>query len=107
MVCKAQQNNLITGLCSDIIPRGVAILQYADDTIVCMENDVNMARNIKLLLYVFEQMADLKINFEKSEMPAIGGDNRTCLPFVEVFNYQIQMFPLKYLGVHIPVADCM
>jgi hypothetical protein len=107
MVCKAQQNNLITGLCSDIIPRGVAILQYADDTIVCMENDVNMARNIKLLLYVFEQMADLKINFEKSEMPAIGGDNRTCLPFVEVFNYQIQMFPLKYLGVHISVADCM
>jgi hypothetical protein len=26
MVCKAQQNNLVTGLCSDIISRGVAIM---------------------------------------------------------------------------------
>jgi hypothetical protein len=79
MVCKAQQNNLVTGLCSDIIPGGggVAILQYADDTILCMENDLNMARNMKLLLYVFEQMVVLKINFDKSGVLAIGGDNRT------------------------------
>jgi hypothetical protein len=55
----------------------VAILQYADDTILCMENDLNMARNMKLLLYVFEQMVVLKINFDKSGVLAIGGDNRT------------------------------
>jgi hypothetical protein len=59
---------------------------------------------MKLLLYVFEQMAGLKINFEKSEVLAIGGDNRTCLPFAEVFNCQIQMFPLKYLGVPISAS---
>ena len=34
MVYKAQRNGLITGLISHIIPNGVAILQYADDTIV-------------------------------------------------------------------------
>jgi hypothetical protein len=71
---------------------------------VCLENDLNIARNMKLLLYVFEQMAGLKINFDKSEVLAIGGDNRTCLPFAEIFSYQIQTFPLKYLGVPISAS---
>jgi hypothetical protein len=31
MVQIAQENNLVKGLISDIIPRGVAILQYVDD----------------------------------------------------------------------------
>jgi hypothetical protein len=33
MVIRAQQNNLMTGLIKYLIPRGVAILQYADDTL--------------------------------------------------------------------------
>jgi hypothetical protein len=33
LIHKAQENNLITGLISHIIPKGEAILQYADDTI--------------------------------------------------------------------------
>jgi hypothetical protein len=33
LIHKAQENNLIIGLISHIIPKGVAILQYADDTI--------------------------------------------------------------------------
>jgi hypothetical protein len=28
-----QQNNLVTGLVSNLIPNGIAILQYVDDTI--------------------------------------------------------------------------
>lgn len=34
MVLKAQENGLITGLASDFIPNGIAILQYADDTVL-------------------------------------------------------------------------
>jgi len=47
MVSKAQQNGLITGLVEHIIPHGVAILQYADDTIVCLKNDMEGAVNMK------------------------------------------------------------
>lgn len=39
MVIKAQGNGLITGLVEHIIPNRVAILQYADDTIICLEHD--------------------------------------------------------------------
>jgi hypothetical protein len=53
-------------LVEHIIPRGVAILQYADDTILCMKHELEGARNMKLLLYLFEMIAGLKINFSKS-----------------------------------------
>jgi hypothetical protein len=45
-----------------LIPKGVAILQYADDTILCLQNDLVKARNVKLILYLYEQMSGLKIN---------------------------------------------
>lgn len=34
MILKAQSNGLFFGLISHIIPKGVAVLQYADDTII-------------------------------------------------------------------------
>jgi hypothetical protein len=51
MVRAAQQNSLVTGLADNLIPNGVALLQYADDTVLCLENNVEKARNVKLLLY--------------------------------------------------------
>lgn len=68
MVFKAQSNNLICGLIDHIIDKGVAILQYADDTIMCLKHDFGKARNLKMLLYMYELMAGLKINFNKSEI---------------------------------------
>jgi hypothetical protein len=60
IVLKAQQNNLITRLVKELIPNGIIVLQYADDTIVCLEHDVEKAKNVKLLLYMFEQMFRIK-----------------------------------------------
>ena len=47
MVIKAQQNGLFKGLAADLIPNGVAVLQYADDTILCFEDNPRNALNIK------------------------------------------------------------
>jgi hypothetical protein len=65
MILKAQSNGLIIGLIDHLIPQGIAIMQHADDTILYLKHDLNKARNVKLLLYLFEQMSGLKINFEK------------------------------------------
>jgi hypothetical protein len=54
MVVKAHQNNFLTGFIKDTIPNGVVIFQYADDIIMCLEHGVEKARNLKLLLYMFE-----------------------------------------------------
>jgi hypothetical protein len=50
MVQTAQSNGLIKGLMSDIIPSGIAILQYADDTILCMEDSAETAEDPALYL---------------------------------------------------------
>jgi hypothetical protein len=60
------------------------VLQYADDTIFCLKNEMKIARNVKLLLYIFEQMSGLKINFDKSEVILVcvweGGGGITTWP---------------------------
>jgi hypothetical protein len=63
---------------------------------------MDKTRNVKLLLYLFEQMSDIKINFDKSEIILIGGDNNLVVQYADLFNCQVGMFPMKYLGV--PIA---
>jgi hypothetical protein len=98
MVKKAQCNGPIKGLVDNLILNGVAILQYADDTIVCLKNDMQKARNMKFLLYLYEQMAGLKTNFSKSEIFMINGDDSLGLQYAELINCQLGGFPIRYLG---------
>jgi hypothetical protein len=48
---------------------------------MCLEDDMEKARNVKILLYIYEYMPGLKINFEKSEVLLIGGDNSTIVRY--------------------------
>jgi hypothetical protein len=84
-----------------IIPNGVAILQCAGDTIIFMKHDIEGARNMKLLLYMYEIMAGLKINFNKSEVVMINNDNSKGSIYADIFNCPIGKFPVKYLWVPI------
>ena len=99
MVHKAQEYGLITGLISHIIPNGVAILQYADDTIIFLKHDLSGAIHMKLLLYLFEMLAGLKINFNMSEILMINDDESWGTQYADIFNCQVGLFPIKYLGV--------
>jgi hypothetical protein len=99
MVNQAQNNVLIVGLVDHIIPHGIAILQYANDTIICLKHDLEKARNMKLLLYLYEMMAGLKINFSKREIVVINDLENVVQAYAETFNWQIGYFPVKYLGV--------
>uniref|UniRef100_A0A453DWC1 Reverse transcriptase domain-containing protein n=1 Tax=Aegilops tauschii subsp. strangulata TaxID=200361 RepID=A0A453DWC1_AEGTS len=105
MIKNAQKNKLIVGLAPDPIPDGVAVLQYADDTIICMEHDVEKAVNLKLLLYMFEMMSGLKINFQKSEILTVGGDESIIREYAELFNCDIGSFPIKYLGMPVSYTN--
>jgi hypothetical protein len=99
MILHAQSNKLIVGLVDHIVPHGVVILQYADDTIICLKHDLEKARNLKLLLYLYEMMAGLKINFSKNEIVMINDGEDLASAYAETFNCQIGYFPIKYLRV--------
>jgi hypothetical protein len=67
MVLETHKNGLLTGLAPDLVENGVGILQYADDTILCVSHDPEKAINLKLVLFMFELMSGLKFNFSRSE----------------------------------------
>jgi hypothetical protein len=91
----AKQNGLISGLADHVIEGGCAILQYADNTILFIQDDMESARNLKLLLYIFESMSGLKINFEKSEVLLIQNDHAKLQIYTELFNCQAGSWPIK------------
>lgn len=101
MICRAQVNNLIYGLIDHIVDKGVVVLQYADDTILCLKHSLEGARNLKILLYIYELMAGLKINFNKSEVMTINDEEGWDIIYADIFNCQIGSFPTKYLGVQV------
>jgi hypothetical protein len=74
MVLKAQSNDKFCGLVDHIIDKGITVMQYVDDTIICLKHDLEGARNLKWLLYLYEMMAGLKINFHKSEVMTINDE---------------------------------
>jgi hypothetical protein len=86
-------------LAPDLIDKGVAIMQYADDTVLCLSHEPDKAVNLKILLYLFELMSGLKINYQKSEIFLIGGDNDIANSYTDMFGCQIGTLPMKYLGV--------
>jgi hypothetical protein len=64
-------------------------LQYADDTIVCLKHDMTGAINLKFLLYMYEMLAGLKINFNKSKIIMINDEENLGQTYAELFNCQI------------------
>jgi hypothetical protein len=92
---------LITGLASNLADKGIAMLQYADDTIFLIQDDLQQNKNLELLLYVFESMSSLKIKFEKSEVMLILDDDTKAYCFSYLFNCQKISWPIKYLDTPI------
>jgi hypothetical protein len=48
---------------------------------------------------MYEMMAGLKINFHKSEILTINDEQNWASAYADIFNCQVGIFPIKYLGV--------
>ena len=72
MLDAASRAGHIKGVIPHLIPGGVTHLQYADDTILLIQNDTLSMANLKFLLIWFELLSGLKINYLKSEVIAMG-----------------------------------
>lgn len=68
LIERSTKHDHFNGLVPHLVERRLSILQYADDTILFMKDDLDQAKNLKLVLRAFEKLSGLKINFHKSEM---------------------------------------
>ena len=75
-------------------------MQYADDTtILFLEDDLEQAHNLKLVLCALEKLSGLKINFHKSELICFGNAKRKSERYMQVFSCKEGSMPFKYLGI--------
>jgi hypothetical protein len=72
LIKRAKDVGTINGVIPHLVDDGLSILQYADDTIIFLEHDLQQAKNLKLILSVFEKLSGLKINFHKSKLFCFG-----------------------------------
>jgi hypothetical protein len=61
MLQKAARAGLIKGLANELVDGGVISLQYADDTILFLDKDVEKARDLKWILTYFELMTGMRV----------------------------------------------
>ena len=85
MIIQAQRNGLVTGLADNLIPQGVIILQYADDTLLFLKNDITKAAHFKWLLACFENLSGMKVNYSKSDLLMLGTSEEVDNNFVRLF----------------------
>jgi hypothetical protein len=101
MINRAKEDGQVSGLIPHLVDGGVSILQYADDTIIFLDHDLEKDINTKLILCIFEQLSGLKINFHKSEIYCFGEAKEVENEYRFIFGCESGTFPFKYLGIPI------
>jgi hypothetical protein len=99
MLIKAASHGHISGIMQSMTNTGVISLQYADDTLLFLKNDLSSAINLKWLLSYFEQMSGMRINFHKCDLIAINVEDQDAQLVSQSLCCKLGQLPLKYLGV--------
>ena len=86
------------GVIPHLVDDDLSILQYADDTILFLDHHIEQAKNMKLLLSVFEQMSGLKINFHKSEIFCYGQAKEFEEEYIQLLDAMLVSIPLDIWG---------
>jgi hypothetical protein len=99
LIGRAKRDGHIEGVIPYLVDDGLSILQYADDTIIFMNHDLEKANNLKLILCAFEQLSGLKINFHKSEIFCFVEAKEKEVDYSNIFGCQCGSYPFRYLGI--------
>jgi hypothetical protein len=93
IINRAKNEGHIDGVVPHLVDNGLSILQYPDDTIIFMDDNIEKAKNLKLLLCAFEEISGLKINYHKSE-----------IFFILVMQGILRICILNYLGAKLDLT---
>jgi hypothetical protein len=88
---------------TSLIPQGISHIQFADDTLIMGDGSDNFIINLKILLYCFEWLSGLKINYHKSEVIFFGYRQEDKERKANMLNCRLGELPMKYLGI--PISD--
>ncbi|WVZ91755.1 hypothetical protein U9M48_037881 [Paspalum notatum var. saurae] len=98
IINRAKSEGKVNGVIPHLVEDGLFILQYADDTVIFLDHDLEKA-NMKVFLCLFEKLSGLKINFHKSEIFCFGQAKECENDYSELFGCRLGSFPFRYLGL--------
>jgi hypothetical protein len=97
LINRAKVDGQVRGVIPHLVDDDLSILQYADDTIIFLDHDLEQAKNLKLLLCAFEQLSGLKINFHKSEIFCYGAAKEMEPFYTSLFGCNSGVYPFRYI----------
>ncbi|GJS73367.1 reverse transcriptase domain, reverse transcriptase zinc-binding domain protein [Tanacetum coccineum] len=80
-------------------------LQYADDTIFFGEWNKENAKSLMCILKCFEEVSDLRVNFNKSKLYGVGVTGGEIVEMARWMSCGVGELPITYLGL--PIGVCM
>jgi hypothetical protein len=99
MINAAKSKRHLSGLVTHLVDGGITHLQYTDDTVLFLNLDDKSIATMKFLLYCYETMSGLKINYQKSEVFTFGVEKEEQQRVADLFNCKVGSLPMKYLGI--------
>ncbi|XP_050217654.1 uncharacterized protein LOC126668506 [Mercurialis annua] len=99
LISQAVNNHLLDGIRIDGYREPISILQFADDTLLFIPQDLDMIRNLLRILRCFELVSGLSINYQKSSILGINVDDETLAAASSILNCPTDTFPITYLGL--------
>lgn len=94
---------LIIGLRVSQESERVPILQYVDDTILFLDDDIQMVENLKEIVFWFGEVSGLVVNEAKLKIFPIADATKLTQATV-VWDYEATNLPDKYLGAPLAVG---
>ncbi|XP_026419594.1 uncharacterized protein LOC113315541 [Papaver somniferum] len=98
MIKRTSHMNLILGFKSAADASAIHHLEFVDNLIVFLDDQVEEIQNLKNILLSFELVSGLKVNFKKSAIVAVGNAVNIEANAI-IFGCPITTLPMKYLGI--------
>ncbi|XP_020266417.1 uncharacterized protein LOC109841906 [Asparagus officinalis] len=103
VLCKMIRHNVEEGLLSNLGIKEplnqIRSLQFADDTLLFVRSTKNDISILKAILYIFEDISWLGINFSKSSLIYFGKLHNRGQVLASSMNCKLDYLPIKYLGL--------
>ncbi|XP_050229432.1 uncharacterized protein LOC126678581 [Mercurialis annua] len=105
IISQSIQQGLFDGVHITCYEEPVSILQFADDTLLFIPNNLDMIRNLLRVLRFFEIISGLSINYSKSSLLGINIDEDALLIAAEILQCSTAHFPISYLGLPLSIKS--
>jgi hypothetical protein len=96
---KAAGDRQIAGLMQELGGGEIINMQYADDTLLFLENKLQSVINLKWILACFQHMSGMRINFHKFDLVPINLFEEDAQLTAQSLSCKQGEFPMNYLGV--------